>query len=436
MTAVEQMSFPARTKIFSTILFFVAAQSLFSAPPERSVSPSQQFIVYGADAAMRGAVSNLAERTKANLLTRLQQRDNWKTPIVINLQFPQANLPDVPSRALYFSQTGSGLKLQLDLMVGTDNNAPELQRELLRAILLEMIYRNQPGLAPGTVYVQPPEWLLDGLLASQPGQDRAPLAAAVAPLIASSNVMSLDDFLRQKFELLDASSRSLYRAYALALLELLVDGTNGPKQLARYIDNLSRASNDPLADLKENLPAVTGTDIEKSWQSNVSKLSRSQKYELLTFAETERRLVEVLALKINATNSRRLQDFLVGKISPAERIFLIRTAEELLLLAASANPAMRPIVTEYQDIAQRIAAGKRHGLRERLARLNARRARLVARMNDVDDYMNWFEATQSKTKSGVFADYLKTVDEQREAQLRRRDPLSVYLDAVELQMQN
>ena len=33
--------------------------------------------------------------------------DNWKTPIVINLEFPQANLPDVPSRALYFSQTGS-----------------------------------------------------------------------------------------------------------------------------------------------------------------------------------------------------------------------------------------------------------------------------------------------------------------------------------------
>jgi hypothetical protein len=431
------MSFPARTKIVATILFFVAAQSLFAAPPERSVSPSQQFIVYGADAAMRGAVSNLAERTKSNLLTRLQQRDNWKTPIVINLQFPQANLPEAPSRALYFSQTGSGLKLQLDLMVGADINAPELQRELLRAILLEMIYRNQPDLAPGTVYVQPPEWLLDGLLAAQPGQARAQLAAAVAPLVASNNVISLDEFLRQKVELLDASARSLYRAYALALLELLVDGTNGPKQLARYIDNLSRASNDPLADLKGNFPAFAGKDIEKSWQSNVSKLSRSQKYELLTFAETERRLVDLLAIKTpGASNSRRLQDFLPGKISLTEKTMLIRIAEELLLLAASANPAMRPIVTEYQDIAQRIAAGKRHGLGERLARLNARRTRLVARMNDVDDYMNWFEATQAKTKSGVFADYLKTADEQREAQPRRRDALSVYLDAVELQVQN
>jgi hypothetical protein len=431
------MSFPARTKTFSAILFLVAAQSLCSAPPERSVSPSQQFIVYGADAAMRGAVSNLAEGTKANLLTRLQQRDNWKTPIVISLQFPQANLPDVPSHALHFSQTGSGLKLQLDLMVGADSNAPELQREVLRAILLEMIYRNQPDLAPGTVYVEPPAWLLDGLLAAQPGQDRAQLAAAVAPLVASDKMISLDEFLRQKSELLDASARSLYRACALALLELVVDGTNGPKQLARYIDNLSRASNDPFADLKANFPALAGTDIEKSWQANISKLSRSQKYELLTFAETERRLVELLGIKIPGANkSRQLQDFLSAKISPTEKISLVRTAEDLLLLAASANPAMRPIVTEYQDIAQRIAAGKRNGLRERLTRLNSRRTRLVARMNDVDDYMNWFEATQSKTKSGVFVDYLRTVDEQREAQPRRRDALSVYLDAVELQVQN
>jgi hypothetical protein len=430
------MSFPARTQIFSTILFLVAPHFLFAAPPERSVSPSQQFIVYGADAAMRGAVSNLAERTKANLLARLQLRDNWKTPVVINLELPQANLPDVPPRALHFSQTGSGLKLQLDLMVGTEINAPELQRELLRAILLEMIYRNQPELAPGTVYVEPPEWLLDGLLAAQPGQDRAQLAAAVAPLVASNNVISLDQFLRQKLELLDASARSLYRAYALALVELLVDGTNSPKQLARYIDNLSRASNDPLADLETQFPMFAAKEIEKLWQANVSKLSRSQKYELLTFAETERRLVELLAIKIaGASNSRRLQDFLSGKLSPTEKTTLIRTAEELLLLAASANPAMRPIVTEYQDIAQRIAAGKRNGLRERLARLNSTRTRLVARMNDVDDYMNWFEATQSKTKSGIFSDYLKTVEEQRDVP-RRRDALSVYLDSFELQVQD
>jgi hypothetical protein len=45
-----------------------ALQSLHAAPPARSISPSQQFIIYGADAPSRGAASELAERTKANFL--------------------------------------------------------------------------------------------------------------------------------------------------------------------------------------------------------------------------------------------------------------------------------------------------------------------------------------------------------------------------------
>ena len=110
---------------------------LLSAPLERSVSTSRQFIIYGANVPLRGAVSDLAEQTKINLLGALQQRDQWKTPIVINLQFPQANVPEIPPAALYFSQTGAGLKLQLDL-VTSDANAPAIQRELLRAILLEL----------------------------------------------------------------------------------------------------------------------------------------------------------------------------------------------------------------------------------------------------------------------------------------------------------
>jgi len=50
--------------------------------------------------------------------------------------------------------------------------------------------------------------------------------------------------------------------------------------------------------------------------------------------------------------------------------------------------------------------------------------------------MNWFEATQPKTKSGAFAEYLKAAQEQNEARPRRRDALSVYLDALEEQFQN
>ena len=96
----------------------------------RSVSTSRQFIVYGTDAPVRGAVCDAGERTKATLLALLQQPDQWKTPIVVNAQYPQANLPDAPRAALYFNQTGFGLKIQLDLVIRSDERGPAVEREL------------------------------------------------------------------------------------------------------------------------------------------------------------------------------------------------------------------------------------------------------------------------------------------------------------------
>src|SRR5258705_8057699 len=175
---------------------------LCAAPPERSVSPSRQFIIYGADAAVRGAVSDLAERTKADFLVLLRQRDNWTVPIVVNLQLQQANLPEIPPADLRFSQTGFGLKLQLDLTLSEKLDSSLIERELLRAILLEMIYRKESHLAAGTVFVEPPDWLLDGVLALAPGRDRKYLIEA---LTTANKTVPLETFLRQRPELLDSA---------------------------------------------------------------------------------------------------------------------------------------------------------------------------------------------------------------------------------------
>jgi hypothetical protein len=419
------------------ILLIFALQSLHAAPPARSVSPSQQFIVYGADAALRAAVSELAERTKANFLALLRRPDRWKTPVIINLQLPQANLPKIPAAGLRFSQTGFGLKLQLDLTIDRDADGSLVERALLRAILLEMIYRSQPDIAAGTRYVQPPDWLLDGALALTPGRDRGPLVEA---LLLSDKILPLEELLRPgRISGLDSPARLLYRAYSFALVQLLVSATGGPEQLARYIDNLSRSSTNPLADLRAQFPTLDGS-TEKTWRSSVARLSATQSYQLLTVAETERRLGDLLRVRISApghpTRMVQLDDLSQRKILSVEIAAIATLTQELLLLEARANPILRPIVQEYQQIAALLANSKRKGLTTRLAQLQANRARITTRMIEIDDYMNWFEATQSKTKSGAFADYLKAVQGQNDARPRRRDALSVYLDAMEEQFQN
>ena len=104
---------------------------------------------------------------------------------------------------------------------------------------------------------------------------------------------------------------------------------------------------------------------------------------------------------------------------------------DLLVLVPQTNPVLRPIGHEYQEIAALLARGKRRGVPKRLAHLELTRQQLAARMTEIDDYMNWFEATPMNTGSGNFSAYLKAVDQSQLPAQRRRDPLSVYVDAVQ-----
>jgi hypothetical protein len=108
--------------------------------------------------------------------------------------------------------------------------------------------------------------------------------------------------------------------------------------------------------------------------------------------------------------------------------------QRLTLVATRAHPLLRPVVVDYQLAAELVARKKRHGLAKRLAGSAALREKIAARMSEVDDFMNWYEATQAKTASGAFRDYLHAVDSSEQVP-RRRDALSVYLDALETQLQ-
>lgn len=431
-----------KANVFATCAIVSALlSSAIGAVPERTLSSSRQFILYGADVGLRGAVSQSAEETKTNLLSILRRSDSWKTPIVINLQFPQANIPEIPSAELRFSQTGAGLKLQLDLTISSDFNSAAIERELLRAILLEIIYRQQPDIAPGTAYVDPPDWLLDGIVAIRAGRNPKPFVEALEPRLASEKIASLADFLRQRPALLDGPSRLLFRAYSAAFVRWLIDEPDGRLHLAQYIDNLARASNDPSTDLKTFFSALNDDSAERTWRFRVGQFCDSQNYQLLTFPETQRRLDELLSVNIaggkwQSSEILRLQDLADRKVSADESKALVQLGASLTLLQMRAHPILRPIVTEYEQVCYLLASRKKSKAGERLQRVEALRSRIAGRMTKIDDYMNWFEASQAHTSSDAFADYLNAVEARSEVAPRRHDPLSVYMDAVEGQIQD
>src|SRR5437868_8455089 len=418
------------------VVLFCSSTAFSAAPFERSVSPSRQFIIFGGNRILRGAVSDAAERTKSKVLTLLQVRDQWSVPILLNLQRPQANVPEIPPVLLDFSQTGAGLKIQLDLLVTPDSQPGVLQREILRAVLLEMSYRSLPSLPAGTPYIAPPDWLLDGILAL----DNESPEIFDGLDTAATNPPTLKDFLTQHPTLLDTQSRALYCACASGLLRMLLEHDSGRAQLARYIADLPRSSTDVVADFQSHFSWL-GSDsaaMEKTWRQNIARVASERRFALLTFTATSEQLDECLLTNVaqdrNKKNSLTLDETVRTSRPNIDTVSAKKLGERLMLLTTRAHPLLRPIVVDYQLAAESVARKKRNGLAKRLANSKALREKIAARMNEVDDFMNWFQATQAKTASGAFRDYLHA-SANNDAIPRRRDALSVYLDALETQLQ-
>jgi len=418
---------------------FVAAGG-WAAPIEQSISTSRQFIVYGTELSLRGAICDFAEGTKRELLTLLDQRDEWTTAIIINAQYPQANLPELPRLNIDVGQTGFGLKLQLDLMVNAEVSRPEFRRELLRALLLEMMYRGQPKIPAGSVYSEPPDWLLDGIPARQSDFSADQFCNFLGLPGVRNHILPLEKFLEQRPELLDAAGRTLYRAYSFALVDLLSHAPDGAHRLTRFVANLPAASDDAMAELGKHFPELSnGGAAEKIWQKQIVRLASGQPYQLLNSGETERRLAEKLRLKIferGIEKKYRLEDFALFLRARPAKAALGMLAHDLGELATKANPIYAPIIGEYSVITACLLRGKTSGIAKRLAHLQTTRQEVAAQMREIDDYLNWFEATSLARPSGEFADYLQAAERATQPDRTKRDLISVYLDVLEAQVEN
>jgi hypothetical protein len=418
---------------------FVGFSTQPAAASEQSISTSRQFIVYGNDLAVRGIICDLAERTKRELLGLVGQRDDWIIPIVINARRPQANLPELPRLKVDLGQTGFGLKLQLDLLIDPATNRAEIRRELLRALILEMMYRREPQLRSGATYASPPDWLLDGIPSEESDLPRERVAQLLALSAGFGNVWPLHRFIAERTELLDAAARKLYRAYSCALVDLLSRRPHGPRRLMQFILDLPRASNDPMDELRNHFPEVFGTaSAEVTWQKQLVRLSSEQVYQLLSSAETERRLGEILRLRISDRGRERSYDLVEFQVFQKHKTMknaLVALANNLTALATRAHPVYAPIIAEYAQIVASIEHERTASVPKRLAQLAATRRARSAQMRQIEDYLNWFEATSLVKPSGQFADYMKAAERAAKPGRTRRDSISVYLDALETQFE-
>jgi len=427
-------------------LFCVLGSASATDFTQRSVSKSGQFIVYSSDVRLRLAVSDYVETAKQDVLEALGLGDHWKFPIVVNLRRPASTDTGQALRQVRLIQTESSWRVEIEILLREGElkqvRFPQL---VTRALLLELAYRDHPP-AVGTPCIDPPSWLVEGLAENM--QVRAtgskPNAALFRQLIETGRIPKIQDFLANNIEVMDATSLAVHDSCASSLVDMLAGTPEGKPAFARMIKGLWDSNGDPVALLLKYFPALGGsaTSLEKWWTLGLARYSTLDNTASLTVAETDTRLTALLTLSVVTDEKSKtkkafeLADYKNFLKFPSAKPALLAQSAALGELMRQTHPLMRPVIQEYIRISNNLATGKKRGMEEALRAIVNYRELIVTRMDNIDDYLNWYEATQMPEQSGAFDDFLRGAKAMENwTPPKRNDAISKYIDQLQREFQ-
>ncbi|KAB2645439.1 MAG: hypothetical protein DVB27_10225 [Verrucomicrobia bacterium] len=423
----------------------VAAMVLLTAPlpadaldlRERSDSASNQFSIYCEDRPLRMRVVSFVEEVKRDVLKTLGEREGWKAPIVITIERASPARAQEPAATVRLVESLPGFKVQIDVRIGRDPSAVNLQRQIVRAVLLEYAYR-EVGVKGGTEFRDAPWWVIEGCVGLARQREDGPNAAIFQQLLRTNKLPPLENFLSERPDELGATVRALDRALAACLVQLLTAQPGGPAALARLVRAWPQSNGAPLALLKKEFPVIAADEatLQKWWTLNLARFAAADRYRGLSVEETDQQLAPLLTLEIRTGQGSEKKTFDLTDYEsylplPGSRAVLAEHHAKLIALSTRANALFRPVLVDYEAALALLARGKTKGVRERLASIRKYRADVLQRMSAIADYLNWFEATQRIGPNRDFDEYLKTAREISEQERKQRAPIARYLDELE-----
>jgi hypothetical protein len=407
----------------------------------QSTSRSRQFIVYGLTPQARSAVTERAEQVKEAVLDALGESDQWKFPIGITISKER----DWGPVDLRLYSTPDGLVIQMRVQIGDDAVGLNFRKHIAKAVLLEMMYRARPELGEGERFLDAPWWVAAGISQAIREREFGPEPDFFKRLVETNRLPPVEDFLKFNPETPGPAGQRIDEALSFALLQMLWQQPEGKSKLGQMIRHWPKNGGDPLAALRTDFPSLGSSPgaVQKWWTLTIARLASTERLQALsgeaTFVALESLLTfEFVGGKIGERKSfplRRFEEFLSH---PACKTTLGNAQVALASLRGRASPLFVSILVEYEKVLGDLVKGKTKGMAARIDGLEKHKKALVQRNNDITDYMNWYEATQVRTYSGVFESYLKTASDldREEAERKKNDPISRYLDTLEKEFQD
>ncbi len=408
----------------------------------RSDSSTRQFTVYCEDVALRQRVASFAEEVKSSLAQLLsEERDGtrWQTPIIITLDRAKTVERSAPPVEVRPVQSDFGFKIEINVRIGNDPAAVHLEKQIVRALLLGYAY-GPTGIKPGLSFVEAPWWVVEGALQMFRRREQGVDTSLFKRLIANGQLPPIEEFLIGKPADLGPAALALDQACAMALVELLVEQPGGRDSLSRLIREWPHGNREPVTALTSAFPTlVTGQSIQRWWTLSLARLAATDRYEGLSIEETDFELSARTAITLAIDSKGKRRTFRLSEYGEFLKIKGSREALRaqqvaLVALSARANALLQPVIAEYEQIVALLIRGKTRGLDARLATAATYREQTLLRLSQIDDYMNWYEATQLGTRSDLFDSFLKTAAEIAEQEQRGSEQITKYLDQLEKEL--
>jgi hypothetical protein len=401
---------------------------------QRSTSASRQFIIYHSDGTVRGRIARKVEDIKSQWLKSLQMTDEWKLPIVLQV-VPLAPVGTPRIRTAFYLGDGDEAKVQIDVFDLSVLKSGEFDTEVYRALCLEVMYRQNLPKA-GKAYQQPPVWLLEGLVEDALAKNGEGIGPGLYDrIIESGSPAKLEIFLKERPEMMDATTRAIYRARSMALLRALLASPGGPQGMVAWLRSIPSSNPTDAGKMLDNFPNLASrpADLSKQWALALADASATNRTKSLPMAETTRQLALIMDFGAPVDPKKPNEAMISGAMAlpviartKAGPFIVAKKAEELLRLQMRAHPLFRPIVEEYQLIATELVHKPKKNLEKRIEKNIELQKALVSRASEIEDYMNWFEAAKLETPSREFDVLLEMPTEGG-----RGDPITRYMNDLE-----
>ena len=404
------------------------------------VSHTQQFRISGGDPGLRGTAVNLAEETKEEFLRLVEEKDDWKVPVRINLIGDPGG--EVPKRETVIKINYNGERYEIIIFVNLSRGLRPvpLKRSVTEALVYARGLRDKPF--EKDLRFSAPPWMVEGLREATAWRLKQTDRRLYDALFRHGGLFKLDDLFEMgeaEFGTIDAASKAAFQVSSGALLMALLEQPDGKTGIRAFLADLPAYEGEIPALLRRHFPDLnlSQTSLAKWWALQLANKGTALLTEAMSVVKTEQILEEALQLRYHDAEGILYQiplsDWMqVVGLKEAERLDSVRLAQDdLLRLSYRCFPSYRVLLLEYQALLTDFAKGKTEDLAGSLDALSETRQTMLVKAERARDFLDWFEITRARETSGVFDDYLDLKARLKSQKNPRQDEMSKYLDLLD-----